>query len=377
MFGAIGRHPLMTTFVISFIGLGILTVDKIATLDDPQTSRRQLSGPVSVAVAAVTTRTIIDVIEALGTTRANESVDITSKVTETVRQVNFDDGMRIEAGDILVQLTNAEEKAQLAEFRANLLEAKKQYDRISGLVTRGNAATSTLDEQLALVETSQARIDAVTARLADRQIRAPFSGILGFRRVSPGTLVTPNTVITTLDDISIIKLDFPVPEVFIPSLRAGQEIHARSVAYPDHEFTGIVSTISPRVDPLTRAVMVRAKIPNEAEMLRPGMLLTVSLVKGSRVSMVIPEEALVPVQNRQYVYLTDPTNHVERRTVEIGRRRPGIVEILSGLKIGDKIVVEGMMNLRPGAEIVVVAERDNPRGAAPNDSSGLGTLGHE
>lgn len=353
MFRAIARHPLLTIFLVLAVALAAATARKITSREDIVSGRQSFGTP-GVIVAPVSLAIFIDELEALGTATANESVAITAKVTETVRRVNFSDGMEVEKGAILVELTNAEEQAQLAEYRANLAEAEQQFDRIAGLVQRGNAAESVLDERTEAVDTAKARIDGVRARLDDRLIRAPFAGILGFRRVSPGTLVTPNAIIATLDDISVIKLDFPVPEIFIAAVRPGQEIEARSAAYPGMMFSGVVTTVNSRVDPATRAVTVRAVLPNDDHLLKPGMLLSVVVFKGSSETLVVPEQALVPVQNRQFVFVVGDDNVAERREVKIGRRRPGKVEILDGLKLGERVITEGAMKIRSGNKVRVL-----------------------
>lgn len=353
MFRAVTRHPLLTVFLILAVVLVAATARKI-TMREDIVSGRQSFGTPGVIVARVSVATFVDELEALGTATANESVAVTAKVTETVRRVNFSDGMEVAKGAILVELTNAEELAQLAEYRANLAEAEQQFDRISGLVQRGNAAESVLDQRTEAVDTAKARIDGVRARLDDRLIRAPFAGILGFRRVSPGTLVTPNTVIATLDDITVIKLDFPVPEIFIAAVKPGQEIEARSAAYPDMMFAGVVTTVNSRVDPATRAVTVRATLPNDDHLLKPGMLLSVVVFKGSSETLVVPEEALVPVQNRQFVFVVGDDNVAQRRQVTIGRRRPGKVEILDGLELGERVITQGQMKIRSGNKVRVL-----------------------
>ncbi len=351
------RHPFITiVIVLVLVGAG-LTALKIR--DRQAQTPGMAMPPVSVVVAPVRRALFADQIEALGTARANESVAITAKVTETVRKINFSDGMFVQKGDILVELTNAAESAELAEYQAGLSEAKKQYERLVGLVARGNAAQSVLDEQIAEVETAEARINQTLARLSDRLIRAPFSGILGFRNVSPGTLVTPTTVITTLDDISIIKLDFAIPERFLTDLKPGLEVTATSVAYPGRAFSGKVTTIGSRVDPVTRAIAVRAEIPNQDNLLRPGMLMNVTLISRQTEALMVPESALVPVQNRQYVYVVDDASQARRRQVTIGRRRPGGVEIVDGLSEGEWVVVEGMLRLRPGVRVNVVERRSS------------------
>lgn len=367
------RHPLITVVVLLVLAAVGLTAVKIRDRQSQTVGVKM--PPVSVVVAPVRRAMFADRIEALGTAGANESVAITAKVTETVRKINFSDGMFVNKGDVLVELTNAAESAELTEYQASLAEAKKQYERLVGLVARGNAAQSVLDQQTAEVKTAQARIDQTRARLSDRLIRAPFSGVLGFRNVSPGTLITPNTVITTLDDISVIKLDFAVPERFLTALKPGLEVTATSVAYPGHQFTGTVTTVNSRVDAVTRAVAVRAKIPNQDNLLRPGMLMNVALVSHKAEALMVPEGALVPVQNRQYVYVVSDSNEAQRRQVVVGRRRPGEVEIKEGLSEGQWVVIEGILRLRPGVRVNVVERRHSPAVSQRSDVVEPGNAG--
>jgi membrane fusion protein (multidrug efflux system) len=318
--------------------------------DAPQRSTAQR--PTEVITTQVQSSPWRDSIEALGTTGANESLTITAKVTETVARVNFSDGDLAEAGQVLVDLTGRAEVAQLEEARAALKEAQQQLDRQQDLVSAGTIARSQLDTQVAARDSARARMDAIRARLADRVITAPFDGVLGFRQVSPGTLVTPGTAIATLDDISVIKLDFSVPETFLGSLAAGQQITARSAAWPGEDFAGVVSTLDSRIDPVTRSVQVRAEIPNPKRQLRPGMLMTVQLFRPERQVLAIPELALLQVGSTAFVYRVDQAGSVEQANVTIGARRRGEVEIVSGLQAGDRIIVEGTVKVRPGARVV-------------------------
>jgi membrane fusion protein (multidrug efflux system) len=311
---------------------------------------RGAAQPPLVTVAVVKRDQIYDVVEALGTTQANESVTLTAKVTDTVRHVNFEDGDYVEAGTVLVELTNQEEEAALAEARANLDDAESQLRRLEDLSERGLSAASDLDVARSRAAAQQARLNSVVARLRDRLILAPFSGVLGFRQVSPGTLLSPNTPITSIDDISTIKLDFTIPETFIGAMRPGAKVVAKSVSFPDRNFEGIVRTIGSRVDPVTRAVTVRAHVPNDDRVLKPGMLLTVEVVTAQHPALVVPEGAVFQVQNRAYVYTVDgQTAHQQQ--IEVGSRRFGIVEVLNGLSEGDLIVVEGIVKLRDGATL--------------------------
>ena len=189
-----------------------------------------------VVVQRVKRQPVYDAVEALGTAQANESVTLSAKVTDTVRSVNFQDGDYVEAGDVLIELTKREETAALAEARANLDDAQNQLRRLEDLNGRGLASASDLDVAKSREAASQARYNAVVARLRDRLIQAPFSGLLGFRKVSPGTLLTPSTPITSIDDISTIKLDFTVPETFIGAMKPGSKVLAHSPSYPDRKF---------------------------------------------------------------------------------------------------------------------------------------------
>ena len=317
-----------------------------------------------VTVEPVRRERFSETIEAIGTAQANESVTLTAKVTDTVSAVLFDDGDYVEAGQILVQLTNREDEALLAEARANLEDARAQLRRVEELAEQGLAPLSELDVARNRDAAAKARLDSILARLADRLIRAPFSGVLGFRQVSPGTLVQPNTPITTLDDISTIKLDFTVPETFLGDVRPGATVIARSVSYPGRDFEGVVRTVSSRVDPVTRAVAVRAHIPNDDGALRPGMLLTVQLASRERVTLVVPEGAVFQIQDRAYVFAVDGERIARQRQVRLGARRFGIVEILDGLDEGELVVSEGIVKLRDGSRVRFSSESKGVENAA-------------
>lgn len=307
--------------------------------------------PAVVTSAAVEMKPWRDTIEALGTAQAKESVTLTAKVTETVDSVNFQDGDLVEAGRLLVDLSGRAEVAQLQAAQAAYKEAVQQYARQSELVKQGTIARSQLDTQIATRDAAKARADAIRAALSDRVITAPFAGVLGFRQVSQGALVSPGTVIATLDDISTIKLDFSVPEAYLGAIAIGQDIRALSPAWPEREFQGKVTAVDSRVDPVTRAITVRAELPNPDNQLRPGMLLTVRLFRPERQTLVIPEIALVQVGKGAFVFRIDAEAKVTETEVRVGARRRGEAEVLEGLAAGDRIVVDGTVKLRNGATV--------------------------
>jgi membrane fusion protein (multidrug efflux system) len=270
-----------------------------------------------------------------------------------VARVNFSDGQAVEAGAVLVELTDRAEVAQLKEAQAAYVEAERQYERLRGLVKQGTVTQSAVDQQLAARDSARARMEAIRVRLSDRVITAPFAGVLGFRRVSTGTLVQPGTVITTLDDVRTMKLDFSVPETFLAALSPGQPIQAKSAAYPGVDFTGTVTSLDSRVDPVTRAIVVRAELPNEEGRIKPGMLMTVEVINRPRESLVIPEVSLSAVRERQFVYRIGAENKAEEVDVRVGARRAGEVEVLEGLNEGDRVVTDGLVRLRNGTPVAI------------------------
>ena len=310
-----------------------------------------------VIVAPVVNTLMADRIEALGTTRANESVIVTADVMGRVEQVNFRDGMKVRRGADLIVLDFEEEKAQLAAARANLETQQTKHDRLVQLVAQQSAARIELDEQINRLRAAEARLDIAQVHFDDRTIQTPFSGYVGIRDVSPGALINPGTKIATLDDLSVIKLDFSIPEVFLGVLRRGQRIVASSVAYPERKFRGEVTTIDSRVDPVTRAVLVRAELSNDSSLLKPGMLINVNLIANRTKALVVPEESLVPEDDRQYIYVVDRDGQAQQVEVEIGRRRPGMVEIVHGLQAGDTVVTEGVDNISTDTEVRILAVR--------------------
>jgi len=333
---------------------------------------RRGGGMVSVVTKATELREFSDIVEALGTARARESVVLTPRVSDTVRQVAFEDGQMVKKGDLLVALEDAEEAAQLSEAQANLREAQSQFARTEDLVTRGNASTATLDAQRRRVAEARFRLVAAEARMADRRIVAPFDGVLGLRQVSEGSLITQNNPITTIDSIDIINLDFSVPERFIATLAPGQKVNARVEAYPGRVFEGVIGTVDNRVDPITRSVIVRATIPNVDNALRPGLLMTVEVISRSWQGLSVPEEAVVPSGGRAYVFVTNE-GVADRREVKLGIRRPGYVEVTDGLSAGERVVVEGTMRLgRAGMPVRESGEGDQrePQGRPQRQGTG-------
>ena len=316
---------------------------------------------VPVIVSEVSVMAFEDRVEALGTLRANESIQITASVTETVSALYFDDGARVEGGQLLVAMTSAEEQARLKEARAREREAATQFRRVQSLAKQGTASQALLDERSRERQTARAQLVAIESQLSDRLIKAPFPGVIGLRNISVGALVEPGDRIATLDDDSILKLDLAVPSVYLATLKPGLPVTATTPAYGDRAFDGELSSIDSRVDPVTRSVIARVLLPNEDRLLKPGLLMQVTLRKNPRTALVIPEAALMPMGREQYVFVAEPSDSghkASKRKVVIGSRRPGLVEVLSGLEKGERVVTHGTMRARPGQSITIKAVDD-------------------
>ena len=307
-----------------------------------------------VYVAPAVEESFGDRLEAIGTLSANESITVTAKAQGIVRALNFSDGQIVAKGAEIAAVDAGEQDAKLNAELANLEEQRKTLERITGLARSNNASQARLDEQLSAVKKAEANVAGARARVGDYRITAPFPGVLGTRRVSPGALVSPGTVITTLDDISVVKLDFAIPENFLASLRPGLDIEATSSAYPREVFKGQVVAVDNRIDPITRSVNIRAMLPNQGELLRPGMLMVVELIKDRRQSLMIPEQALLPEGTRQFVFVVGPDNTANKVPIVIGQRRPGFVEVVEGLKAGDRVITEGNTEVRPGGKVEIL-----------------------
>lgn len=319
-----------------------------------------ITEPVTVIAQRTRTQPLADRIQALGTARASQAVEITPEVSGIIETLSFEPGATVEAGEVLATLGAADVKANLEAAQASAAQSSSAYQRQRELFRTNLVSESQLQVSETLLRTDRANVAVAEAALAEHVIRAPFDGRLGLREVSVGSLVQPGTVITTLDDLTPVELEFTVPGMFVGTLEPGQTITARSAAYPDSKFTGTVQTVATRVDPVTRSVRVRAALPNPQRLIKPGMLLTVRLTRETTTALLIPEQAVVPENDRQFVFVIED-GVAKRRTIQTGERRPGLVEITDGLSPGESIIVEGTLKVRDGTPVTQV---EGPNGSA-------------
>lgn len=359
-----------------FAAAGVLAIMVVATVlrvtlgggDGAPGGGSARGGAQSVSEVRVVERTFSDRIEVLGVARGRQSVDISANTTELITRVFFTDGQRVSQGAPLVELRADQQDAGIIEAEARVQQARRDMERWENLAERGIAPRVTAEQARTDFETAEASLEAARARRGERVIRAPFAGILGLTTVTPGTLVNPGVVIATLDDISVIRVDFPVPERYLPVLSQGLEITARAEAYPEREFTGRIARLDTRIDPQTRAMTARAEFNNADGVLRPGMSIRVSVRQGSRSVAAIPESALQYQGSGAFVYriaVDGERSTAQRIEIQTGAVENGMVEIISGLQPGDRVIGSGLNRIQSGAA-VQVAEAG---GAGGGDSS--------
>jgi membrane fusion protein, multidrug efflux system len=333
--------------------------------------------PLEVIVQPAKLRDLQNNIEALGNLRANESAILTAKSTKTVTRINFEDGQRVSKGDLLVQMTNAEEAALLEEAQLTAEEARRQWERIQALAKTGAVSASERDERKRQYEAARARSQALNSRLKDLIITAPFNGVVGIRNVSVGSLIAPGDLITSIQDDSKMKLDFTVPAIHLRSLRVGLPIEAVSEDLGGKQFKGQIFSIDNQVDELTRSIKVRAILDNAQRELKAGLLMNVILHADIRKALVISEAALVPMGSNNFVYVLQPGKGkdgawvAEKRQIQVGQRFKGLVEVTEGLHENEKVVTHGLQKIHAGQLLVIMAEQSNDPNLKPESLSEL------
>jgi len=292
-------------------------------------------------------------LQAIGTATSNESVDIMSSVAQKVVSVHFSDCEAVKRGQLLVQLNIDKKMAEKKQAEINLLEQQREFNRLEMLKTKKVIPEKDYDVQKSKLQNAQAKLDEISAEIRESSIVAPFDGILGMRNVSVGAFLNSGNIITTIDDIDKLKVDFVVPEKYSLILKPNAEIVAESVAIKNKKFYGSVLAIVPRVSPTSRSISVRGLINNEDHLLKPGMMLSISIKLGKREIISVPEKALSSIGEKHYLFVLNGENKVKSREVVVGDRADGSIEIQEGIDAGDKIVIDGLNKLSDGDTVTV------------------------
>lgn len=335
--------------------------------------------PVSVAVATAAEQPWQLRLPSVGTLKALQGVNLSLEVAGTVKDVQFESGQKVKAGQPLVQLDSAVESALLETAQADLGLAQLDYGRGSQLVGSQAISKGEFDRLSAQLQKNKATVNQLKASLAKKHIVAPFSGTIGIRQVDVGDYLASGTVIATLQDISSLYVDFYIPEHSVPKVALGQTVQVEVSAYPGEQFLGSVSAINPKVENSTRNVLVRATLANPEGKLLPGMFTSLDvLLPNPAPQIVVPEGAITYTLYGNSVYAVaekktesgevekdadgKPLLIAERRFVETGERRGGLVRVNKGLKAGEQVVSAGQLKLDNGTPIAISPDKNLPAG---------------
>jgi membrane fusion protein (multidrug efflux system) len=327
------------------------------------------AAPTTVEATRVVVMAMPQSITAVGSLRSDESITVRPEVAGRISAILFKEGQQIGKGMALVRLDPAINQAEVQQARANLKLAQTKYDRAVELSQRNFISGQAKDEAENNLRVAQAAVSLVEARLAKTEIRAPFAGVIGLRVVAVGDYVKEGADIVNLESIDPLKVDFRVPEIYLRQVQEGQTLTVTLDALPGKKFEGRVFAVNPLVDAAGRAVVIRAIVRNTDTSLRPGMFARVNLItRAEKEALVIPEQAIVPQGEEQYVFRV-VDGKVARVRVEIGQRREAKVEILKGLAANDVVVTAGQLKLRDGMPVTVIGTNGPASASTPEGKS--------
>lgn len=327
---------------------------------DAGAAAKGASKGVPVKAGTVRTGTISEEVSAVGSLLANESVMIRTERDGRIATIHFTEGQLVRKGEKLVSLDTVEIEAQLAAVTSDLTLNRSRMKRAEELHEKKFISAQAIDDAREALNQSVARHAEIKARLDKSTVIAPFEGVAGLRQVSPGAYVKAGQDIARLEGIGTLKLDFRLPELYLGRIKTKQEAAVRLDAFAGETFRGEIYAIEPAVDEQSRTVLLRAHVPNPGVRLKPGMFARVQLVLEIRENaLIVPEQALVPQGKDRFVYRLADGRAVLTK-IEMGLRRPGEVEIRSGLSAGDAIIVDGQLRLRDGVAVTVLADKPPP-----------------
>lgn len=312
--------------------------------------------PVTVQVEPVESLTFAETVVAVGTTLARESVSLHPSASGRVVEIGFSAGDRVEEGDVLLRLEDQAARSALASAEATLAEMQAAFDRQQQLEQSGSSSEAALQSARAALLRAEAERDLAAHELDNRVLRAPFGGVVSFTGLARGQLVDSSTLVTTLDDLSLIEVAFSVPERYMARLEKGQAVKLVSPAYPDRSFTGTIAAVDTRVDQATRSIALRAEVPNDDNLLTAGMFMQGELVLEERSAKAVPEQALTASGTQSFIHVVQDGT-VQRVEVTTGGTRDGMIEVAGDLPDDAQVIVTNLQSISDGAEVEVAPAR--------------------
>ena len=307
---------------------------------------------IEIKTTNVKKKKLSDQLNLTGTLKANENVDITSVVSEKIKEIKFKEGSFVKKNQILVELENNEEKALLKQVEAELDEAKLNFTRTMKLVEEGNASQAMLDKRLKEKRKYEGQYEEVVAKINDRIIKTPFDGMISTKNFSVGSFVKPGDVITSLYDIQKIKVDLYIPEIYSQKIKNNQTFKLSILSDDDVTYGGKIYAIDPFINKKTRNFKASGIIDkNDKLILRPGMMAEINIFLDERNVFTVPEGSIIQENEKTFVYLIKDSSSYKKE-VKIGKRKKGLVEIVKGLNTGDKVVYEGTNKIKDGSKII-------------------------
>jgi len=323
-------------------------------------------GPASVEVGKVRAVLLADDAQAVGSLRSRQGVMVRPEVSGRIARLGFQDGQRVRAGQLLVQLDDTLQQAQLKQAEAQASIARTNLQRGRELLAQGFVSQSSVDQSAAALEVAEAQVALARAQLGRMRVVAPFDGTAGISLVDVGDYVKDGADVVNLEDLSSMSVDFRVPERYVDRLRPGNPVDVSVDALPGRTFSGKVEAVDSQVSADGRALLVRARVANPGSLLKPGMFARARVVFSVREgAIVVPEEAVVPIGGKQFVFrvVDGPGGQKVAQRIEarIGLRLPGQVEILEGLAAGESVVTAGQARLARGDNLPVRVMAAGPR----------------
>jgi membrane fusion protein (multidrug efflux system) len=312
------------------------------------------AGAMAIQVVAVEAKQqpVTESLSLVGSIAANEAVEIKSEAEGVIQEILFNEGQRVEKGQLLIRLDETKLAATLAEAESNFKLSRANFERAQQLFKDKLVSQQEYDKEAATFDLNQATLELKKRDLKDARIHAPFSGIVSSRSVSPGQVISKNTTLTWLVDLDTVKVEVNVPERFLPQLQVGRPLEFTVAAFPKEKFRGEVYFVSPQINENLRTALVKARIANREGKLRGGMFASLDLTLQVRDSaIVIPEPAIMSNGDNFSVFVVDEKGTANMRPIQVGIRLAGKVEVIKGLNAGEKVVVEGIQKLRPGAPV--------------------------